>query len=128
MNLTAIIVTIAIGSILAGTNILYINAILACKVETTGTFVKYNAIHGSYGTAYEPVFRYYINGEEFQGRCLNRMSLSNIEKQFAAYETYTIYVNNKKPGFFIVYRKVPIQNMIGILIGIIFLAGVCFII
>ena len=100
-----IIATIAIGIILVGTNILYINAILACKVETTGIFVKYNAIHGSYGTIYEPVFQYYINGEEFQGRCLSKMSLSNIEKQFVAYKTYIIYVNNKKPGFLLYIVK-----------------------
>lgn len=97
-----IIVTIVIGIILIGTNILYINAILACKIETTGTFVKYNAIRGSYGTTYEPVFRYHINGEEFQGRCLNKLNLSDIKKRFVVDKTYTIYVSNKKPDFFAV--------------------------
>lgn len=113
-----IIATIALGILFIGTNILYINAILACKVETTGTFIKYNTAHSGRGVTYEPVFRYYVNGEEFQGRCLNKMNLPDIQKQFVVDQTYTIYVNDKKPGYFVVYRKVPTESIIGVLIGI----------
>ena len=111
----------ATGVIIIGISILHINAILACNIETTGTFIKYNTVHNGREVTYEPVFKYYVKGEEYQGRCLNAMSLSDIQKQFAAGQTYTIYVNNKKPGYFVVDRKVSIQNVIGILAGILFL-------
>ncbi len=113
-----IIAAIALGIIFIGTNFLYLNAILACKVETTGTYIKYNTVQSGHGAAYEPVFRYYVNGEEFQGRCLNKMNLPDIQKQFVVDQTYTIYVNDKKPGYFVVYRKVPTESIIGVLIGI----------
>lgn len=98
-----IIATKVLGIIFIGSNILYINAILACKIETTGTFIKYNTVHSGRGVTYEPVFRYYIKGEEFQGSCLNKMNLPDIQKQFAADQTYAIYVNDKKPGYFIIF-------------------------
>lgn len=123
MNITAIMAIISVGIIFIVINALHINAILACKIETKGTFIKYNTVHNGRGVTYEPVFLYYIKGEEFQGRCLNKLSLSKIQKQFSADQAYTIYVNDKKPRFFVVYRKVPIESVIGILIGIIFLAG-----
>lgn len=113
-----IIIILALGIIVIGINILYINVILACKMETTGTYIKYNTVHNGRGDTYEPVFRYYVKGEEFQGRCLTMLSLSNIQKQFVAGQTYTIYVNDKKPDSFVIYRKLPIENIIGILIGI----------
>lgn len=118
-----IIVAIAISVVLIVTNILYTNAILACKVETTGTYIKYNTVHNGRGVTYEPVFRYYVNGEGLQGRCMHGMSLSNIQKQFVVGHTYTIYVNDKKPDYFVINRKAPLQSAIGVLIGIIFLAG-----
>lgn len=117
-----IMAEIVLSIIFIATNILYIKALLTCKIETAGTYIKYNTIQSGHGATYEPVFRYYIKGEEFQGRCLNKMNLQDIQRQFTVEQTYTIYVNDKKPGYFVVYRKVPIQNVIGILIGIIFLA------
>lgn len=113
-----ILLLTAAGVICIGISILHINAILACKTEITGIFIKYNTVHNGRGVTYEPVFRYYIEGEEFQGRCLNWMSLSNIQKKFTAGQTYMIYVNAKKPGYFVVYRKVQIQDIIVVLIGI----------
>lgn len=117
------LIIMATGVILIGVCILYINAILACKIETVGKYIKYNTVHSGRGNTYEPVFRYYIKGEEFQGRCLNMLSLSKIQKEFSADQTYTIYVNDKKPGYFVIYRKVPIRCVVGVLVGIIFLAA-----
>lgn len=121
--MNVIMVAIAICIVLIVTNILHIKEILTCKVETTGTYIKYNTVHNGRGVTYEPVFRYYVNGEEFQGCCMHGMSLSNIKKQFVVGHTYTIYVNDKKPDYFIINRKAPLQSDIGVLIGIIFLAG-----
>ena len=70
---------VAIGFIVILVYTLQINAILACTIETTGTYIKYNTIQSGLGKAtYEPVFRYYVKGKEFQGRCLNKMSLPDI--------------------------------------------------
>lgn len=115
------LIIMAIGVILIGICILYINVIWACKIETTGKYIKYNIVHSYRGNTYEPVFRYYIKGEEFQGRCLNTLSLPKIQKEFIADQTYTIYVNDRKPEYFVVYRKVPIGCVIGVLFGIVFL-------
>lgn len=115
------LILLATGIILIGICVLYINAILACKIETVGKYIKYNTVHSGRGYTYEPVFRYCIKGEEFQGRCLNTLSLSKIQKEFIADQTYTIYVNDKKPEYFVLYRKVPIGCVIGVLFGIVFL-------
>ncbi len=110
---------VAIGIIVILVYTLQINAILACTIETTGTYIKYNTIQSGLGKAtYEPVFRYYVKGKEFQGRCLNKMSLSDIQKQFVVGQTYIIYVGKKDPGYFVLSRKVPMGNIIGILTGI----------
>lgn len=113
-----VLLLMAIGAFFVGGHILYIKAILTCKIETTGTFIKYNVVHSGRGVTYEPVFRYYIEGEEFQGGCLNKMSLSNIQKKFVVDQTYTIYVSNKDPGYCAVTRKVPIVSVVGILVGV----------
>ncbi len=84
----------------------------------TGTYIKYNTVQSGHGATYEPVFRYYVNGEEFQGRCLNKMNLPDIQKQFVIGQTYTIYVSNRDPGYCAVSRKVPIVSVIGILVGV----------
>ena len=120
---------VVIGVIVIVVYALHINAILACTIETTGTYLKYNTVQSGRGKAtYEPVFRYYIKGKKFQGRCLNKMSLPDIQKQFVVGQTYTIYVGNKDPGYFVISRKVPVGNMIGILTGIgIILLAVCFV-
>ena len=108
----------AIGVIVILVYALHINAILSCTIETTGTYIKYNTVQSSLGKAtYEPVFRYYVKGKEFQGRCLNKMSLSDIQKQFVGGQTYIIYANKKDPGYFVLSRKVPMGNIIGILAG-----------
>ena len=109
----------AIGIIVILAYALHINAILACTIETTGTYIKYNTVQSGRGKAtYEPVFRYYIKGKEFQGRCLNKMSLPDIQKQFVVGQTYIIYVGKKDPGYFVLSWKVPMGNIIGILTGI----------
>ena len=120
---------VVIGIIVILVYALHINAILSCAIETTGTYIKYNTVQSGRGKAtYEPVFRYYIKGKEFQGRCLNKMSLPDIQKQFVVDQTYIIYVSNKNPGYFVISRKVPVGNIIGILTGIgIVLLAVCFI-
>lgn len=110
---------VSAGVIVIAVCALYINAILTCTIETTGTYIKHNTVRSGRGkVTYEPVFRYYVKGEEFQGRCLNEMSLSDIQKRFAVGQTYTIYVSNRKPDHFAVSRKVPGGSMIGILVGI----------
>ena len=57
----------------------------------------------------------------FQGKCIGGMCLLDIQKKFVPDQTYTIYVSNKKPGYFVIYRKVPIGCIFGILMGIWFI-------
>lgn len=118
---------VAMGTILIVVCVLNIKAVLTCTIETTGTYIKYNfAGNRRREASYEPVFRYYIEGEEFQGGCVNRMYLSDIQKKFVPGQTYTIYVSNKDPGHFAISRKVPAGDIFGILVGIWFiLMGVC---
>lgn len=118
---------VAMGTILIVVCVLDIKAVLACTIETTGTYIKYNFAGNRRGEAdFEPVFRYYIEGEEFQGGCVNRMYLSDIQKKFVPGQMYTIYVSNKDPGHFAISRKVPVGDILGILGGIWFiLMGVC---
>lgn len=112
----------AVGVFVGWINIKAIYAILTCTIETTGTYIKYNTVNrGRRGATYEPVFRYSINGEEFQGRCLGEMRLPDIQKKFVPGQTYTIYVSNKEPGCFAISRKVPIECIFGILVGIWFI-------
>lgn len=114
--------SLAIGVWVEWISIRAIYAILTCTIETTGTYIKYNTVnHGRGGATCEPVFRYYINGEEFQGRCLGGMRLPDIQKKFVPGQTYTIYVSNKEPGYFVISRKVPIGCIFGILMGIWFI-------
>lgn len=125
--MSGLIFMVAMGIITIVTFATHIRAILACTIEMTGTYIKYNTIYNSRGkNEYEPVFLYYIRGEEFQGRCLNQMNLSDIQKQFVVGQTYTIYVSKRDSGYFAISRKVSGGDVIGILVGIgLILLGVC---
>lgn len=54
---------------------------------------------------------------------MNKLSLEEIQKQFVVGQSYTIYVNDKKPGYFVTNRKVPVQDVIFVVAGLAFLAG-----
>lgn len=122
-SMRMMIIMIVIGIAIIVTGVLHINSVLACKAEVMGTYVKYNTVHSGHGDTHEPVFRYHIKGEEFQGRCMNKLSLEEIQKQFVVGQSYTIYVNDKKPGYFVTNRKVPVQDVIFVVAGLAFLAG-----
>lgn len=118
----SLILMAAIGIIAIAVCLLHIKAVLACTIETTGTYIKYNFAGNRRGEAdYEPVFQYYYRGKKFQGGCINRMYLSDIQKKFVPGQTYTIYVSNKDPGRFAISRKVPGGDIFGIVMGICFI-------
>lgn len=117
-----LLLSIAAGIFMVWFNMKAIYTVLTCTIETTGTYIKYNTVKRGRGEiTYQPVFRYYINGEEFQGRYLGGMRLPDIQKKFVPGQTYTIYVSNKEPGYFVISRKVPIGCVFGILMGIWFI-------
>lgn len=96
-----------------------------CTTKITGKFLKVNKYTG-YGngisvTYYSPVFQYSFNNNFFEKQSFQSFSKKYIEKKFVSGKNYDIYINENNPKCFIVDKKIPVSDLLIILLGVCFI-------
>lgn len=92
---------------------------LKCTKKINATYLKFN-IYNRYGmlsSRYIPVFKYNFNGKEYENQAQQSFS-KKFTKNFVVGEKYTILINEKNPKKFIINKKVKIDEMLILLIGL----------
>jgi len=86
-----------------------------CQKPITGVFVKNHSIKSSYA----PVFTYTFNNQEFTGQSFeaymfkaNKLKIGN---------TYTIFINEKKPKDFVLNKKIRFADIMVFIFGLLFI-------
>ena len=92
---------------------------LKCTKKINATYLKFS-IYNRYGmlsSRYIPVFKYNFNGKEYENQAQQSFS-KKFTKNFVVGEKYTILINEKNPKKFIINKKVKIDEMLILLIGL----------
>lgn len=101
---------------------------LKCNKQIDATYLKFNIYeHHGIGYRYIPVFKYEFNGNEYENQALQAFS-KKYTKNFVVGEKYTILINEKNPKRFIINRKIKIDEILILLMGLfLFLIGILYV-
>lgn len=112
-------IVIIVGTILILVFIWLQYSKLKCTKKINATYLKFN-IYNRYGmlsSRYIPVFKYNFNGKEYENQAQQSFS-KKFTKNFVVGEKYTILINEKNPKKFIINKKVKIDEMLILVIGL----------
>lgn len=98
------IVLVFVGILLISLGIWIIVEKYRCKTELTGTFVRNNVIPAKATRAYAPVFSYEYEGKKWERPTFETFSGRKVSR-FVPGQRYTIFLNARRPGAFVVDRK-----------------------
>ena len=92
---------------------------LKCTKKIDATYLKFNIYnhHGMFSSKYIPVFKYKFNGNEYENQAQQSFSKKST-KNFLVGEKYTILINEKNPRKFIINRRIKIDEILMLLIGL----------
>lgn len=92
---------------------------LKCTKKIDATYLKFNIYnhHGMFSSKYIPVFKYNFKGNEYENQAQQSFSKKST-KNFIVGEKYTILINEKNPQKFIINRKIKIDEILMLLIGL----------
>lgn len=92
---------------------------LKCTKKINATYLKFNIYnhHGMLFGRYIPVFKYDFNGNEYENQAQQSFSKKST-KNFIVGEKYTILINEKNPKKFIINRKIKIDEILMLLMGL----------
>ena len=112
------IIAIVIGAIL----ILFFMGLqyskLKCNKKIYATYLKFN-IYEHHGMIYRytPVFKYDVNGNKYENQALQSFS-KKFTKNFVVGKKYVILINEKNPKKFIINKKIKIDEILILLMGL----------
>ena len=101
---------------------------LKCTKKINATYLKFNIYnhHGMFSSKYIPVFKYNFKGNEYENQAQQSFP-KKFTKNFVVGEKYTILINEKNPKKFIINKKLKIDEMLILLIGLfLLLSGILY--
>lgn len=113
------IIAIIMGIILILFFIVFQYSKLKCNKKIEATYLKFNIYkrHGTIFGKYIPVFKYNFNGNEYENQAMQSFSKKST-KNFVVGQNYTILINEKNPKRFILNRKIEIDEILILLMGL----------
>lgn len=113
------IIAIIMGIILILFFILFQYSKLKCNKKIEATYLKFNIYkrHGTIFNKYIPVFKYNFNGNEYENQAMQSSS-KKFTKNFVVGQNYTILINEKNPKRFILNKKIEIDEILILLMGL----------
>lgn len=95
-----------------------------CSKKIEAIYLKCNSYTSTGGrgwvTKYAPVFKYSFNDKKYINQSFQLLSKKKIQK-FIFGKNYTIIINEKKPNKFILDKKIELDEILILLMGIFFL-------
>lgn len=113
------IIAIIMGIILILFFIVFQYSKLKCNKKIEATYLKFNIYkrHGTIFNKYIPVFKYNFNGNEYENQAMQSSS-KKFTKNFVVGQNYTILINEKNPKRFILNKKIEIDEILILLMGL----------
>lgn len=113
------IIAIIMGIILILFFIVFQYSKLKCNKKIEATYLKFNIYkrHGTIFNKYIPVFKYNFNGNEYENQAMQSFS-KKFTKNFVVGQNYTILINEKNPKRFILNKKIEIDEILILLMGL----------
>lgn len=113
------IIAIIMGIILILFFIVFQYSKLKCNKKIEATYLKFNIYkrHGTIFNKYIPVFKYNFNGNEYENQAMQSSS-KKFTKNFVVGQNYTILINEKNPKRFILNKKIKIDEILILLMGL----------
>lgn len=113
------IIAIIMGIILILFFIVFQYSKLKCNKKIEATYLKFNIYkrHGTIFNKYIPVYKYNFNGNEYENQAMQSSS-KKFTKNFVVGQNYTILINEKNPKRFILNRKIEIDEILILLMGL----------
>ena len=95
---------------LLGVNDLYF--VIGCNKEIKAVYCGFNAYPGNRGvTIYSPVFEYGIDGTVYHEQTTQNVPYGMLKNMIQG-ESYFIYINPKRPGMYVLRRKIGYTTVI----------------
>ena len=91
-----------------------------CTKKIDATYLKFSIYSRSdllFSENYKPIFKYEFNGNEYKNEAQQLFS-KKFTKNFVVGEKYTILINEKNPKKFIIDRKIRINEISLLLMGL----------
>ena len=113
------IIAIIMGIILILFFIVFQYSKLKCNKKIEATYLKFNIYkrHGTIFNKYISVFKYNFNGNEYENQAMQSSS-KKFTKNFVVGQNYTILINEKNPKRFILNKKIEIDEILILLMGL----------
>ena len=113
------IIAIIMGIILILFFIVFQYSKLKCNKKIEATYLKFNIYkrHGTIFNKYIPVFKYNFNGNEYEIQAMQSSS-KKFTKNFVVGQNDTILINEKNPKRFILNKKIEIDEILILLMGL----------
>lgn len=92
-----------------------------CKKAIKGTFITTNRYSSKSVTFHAPIFRYEVGGDSFQVQTMQSFTKRYIQKNFEFGKEYTIFIDEKRPRFFVIKKSSGVKYLIFVFIGMFFL-------
>ena len=119
-----IIVAYVIGIILVSFFIILQYAKLKCNKKIKATFIKCKKYGYGLCSRYAPIFKYDIDGKEYEFQTFQAFKKKYV-KDYINGEKYDILIWKDKPGTFIISKKVFCNEIIILIMGVLFfIAGI----
>ena len=93
---------------------------LECKTKIEGKFIRSEQLASRGIGTITPVFRYQFASDEYECASMDSFCGKCNENRFVEGESYSIYVNEKKPSRFVLTRKIQLDDISLVLMGFIF--------
>lgn len=122
LSYPCMIMALGLLLLLVGINDLY--SIFRCTKRIEGVYCGYNTYYGSHGvSSYSPVFEYTYNGALYHEQTTQTVSRRQLTKNMTKGNRYSIYINPKCPGVYVLFRRLRAGGVVCFIIGTAFVAA-----
>ena len=94
----------------------------SCKVEFQAAFMRAEESTMKGTTNYSPIFQYDFQGKQYEGIVFGVYKEMDV-LIYRKGKRYPILVNEKRPRYYVLHRRVRHEEIVAIAIGILFLAA-----
>ena len=98
---------------------------LNCRQEVQGTFVRSHETSFRGVKSCTPVFRYEFASCQYERESIESFSERKVAAKYVAGKSYKIFVNADKPNYFIVDRKIRLDDLGLLLVGLLCIFLLC---
>lgn len=122
LSYPCMLISLGLLLLLVGINDVY--SIFRCTKRIEGVYCGYNTYYGSHGvSSYSPVFQYTYDGRLYHEQTAQTVSHRQLTKNMKEGNQYSIYINPKCPGVYVLFRRLRASGVVCLTIGMVFMAA-----